>query len=92
MIKTKKRAHDSHIVRAWRKPQVESRSAQLKTSIWLKLYVIRAVIDSDLWSCRACPGNNRELADNHGQSPGNVWRNCLSPTRVSYRKVIGYCF
>ena len=33
--------------------------------------------------------NNREHADNHGQSPrrsGKVWRNRLSPTRVGYRK------
>ena len=30
--------------------------------------------------------SNRGLADNHGQSHGKVWRNCLSPTRVGYRK------
>ena len=30
--------------------------------------------------------SNRGLADNHGQSPGKVWRNRLSPTRVGYRK------
>ena len=30
--------------------------------------------------------SNRGLAGNHGQSPGKVWRNRLSPTRVGYRK------
>ena len=30
--------------------------------------------------------SNRGLADNHGQSPGKVWPNPLSPTRVGYRK------
>ena len=30
--------------------------------------------------------SNRGLAGNHGQSPGKVWRNRISPTRVLYRK------
>ena len=30
--------------------------------------------------------NNRELADNHLERSGKVWRNRLSPTRIEYRK------
>ena len=36
--------------------------------------------------------NYRELADNHGQSPGKVWHNRLSLRESGTEKMIGYFF